>query len=187
MKTCPKPLHPIALFFPFDLKAPRSRAGQYNSEYLRAHRRRGRQAERRYSGGRASPKGVIFSASWMKAEFSVDAGSCFWLKNKKTTVFQSKYGGFMVAEEGFEPPTSGLWATFQVTLNLEVGGSFYIDVYRKNEKYCKFLRKTNFWSWLACSPTVSNVKQIKCKWRFDRIHWVGRYRCFDSNLKMECT
>ena len=29
-------------------------------------------------------------------------------KDRKTTVFQSKYGGFMVAGEGFEPPTSGL-------------------------------------------------------------------------------
>ena len=27
---------------------------------------------------------------------------------RKTAVFQSKYGGFMVAGEGFEPPTSGL-------------------------------------------------------------------------------
>ena len=30
------------------------------------------------------------------------------IKVRKTTVFQSKYGGFMVAGEGFEPPTSGL-------------------------------------------------------------------------------
>ena len=29
-------------------------------------------------------------------------------KVRKTTVFQAKYGGFMVAGEGFEPPTSGL-------------------------------------------------------------------------------
>ena len=29
-------------------------------------------------------------------------------KVRKTTVFQVKYGGFMVAGEGFEPPTSGL-------------------------------------------------------------------------------
>ena len=27
---------------------------------------------------------------------------------RKTTVFRLKYGGFMVAGEGFEPPTSGL-------------------------------------------------------------------------------
>ena len=30
------------------------------------------------------------------------------IKVRKTTVFQLKYGGFMVAGEGFEPPTSGL-------------------------------------------------------------------------------
>ena len=30
------------------------------------------------------------------------------VKVRKTTVFQEKYGGFMVAGEGFEPPTSGL-------------------------------------------------------------------------------
>ena len=29
-------------------------------------------------------------------------------KVRKTTVFHVKYGGFMVAGEGFEPPTSGL-------------------------------------------------------------------------------
>ena len=29
-------------------------------------------------------------------------------KVRKTTVFQVKYGGFMVAGGGFEPPTSGL-------------------------------------------------------------------------------
>ena len=29
-------------------------------------------------------------------------------KIRKTTEFQVKYGGFVVAEEGFEPPTSGL-------------------------------------------------------------------------------
>ena len=29
-------------------------------------------------------------------------------KVRKTTAFQVKYGGFMVAGEGFEPPTSGL-------------------------------------------------------------------------------
>jgi hypothetical protein len=29
-------------------------------------------------------------------------------KVRKTTVFQAKYSGFMVAGEGFEPPTSGL-------------------------------------------------------------------------------
>ena len=29
-------------------------------------------------------------------------------KVRKTTVFQAKYGGFMVAGGGFEPPTSGL-------------------------------------------------------------------------------
>ena len=29
-------------------------------------------------------------------------------KVRKTAVFQEKYGGFMVAGEGFEPPTSGL-------------------------------------------------------------------------------
>ena len=30
-------------------------------------------------------------------------------KVRKTTAFQVKCGGFMVAGEGFEPPTSGLW------------------------------------------------------------------------------
>ncbi len=29
-------------------------------------------------------------------------------KVRKNAVFQLKYGGFMVAGEGFEPPTSGL-------------------------------------------------------------------------------
>lgn len=29
-------------------------------------------------------------------------------KIRKTTEFQVKYGGFMAAGEGFEPPTSGL-------------------------------------------------------------------------------
>ena len=31
-----------------------------------------------------------------------------FVKVRKTAVFQVKYGGFMVAGEGFEPPTSGL-------------------------------------------------------------------------------
>ena len=32
----------------------------------------------------------------------------FKQKDRKTTAFLTKYGGFMVAGEGFEPPTSGL-------------------------------------------------------------------------------
>ena len=58
------------------------------------------------------------------------------------TVMVSRF--FMVAGEGFEPPTSGLWATFKVTLNPEVEGSFFCRDYNKKWTKSQIFREKAF-------------------------------------------
>ena len=73
----------------------------------------------------------------------------------------------MVAGEGFEPPTSGLWATFKVTLNPEVGGSFFRWGYSENTDYLQISPEPHYFTFfLILFEVLLSYLQTNCKRRF---------------------